>query len=40
MTSSSAGLDLTPSSRALELREALIEFMNTEVFPSEVEYHR
>ncbi|WP_185995922.1 acyl-CoA dehydrogenase family protein [Nocardioides campestrisoli] len=35
----SAGLDLTPSPRAQELRERLIEFMNDEVFPAEAAYH-
>jgi acyl-CoA dehydrogenase len=34
-----AGLDLTPSPRARVLRERLVEFMNTEVFPAEAEYH-
>lgn len=34
-----SGLDLTPSPRAQELREALVDFMNTEVFPAEASYH-
>src|SRR5690606_35850281 len=34
-----AELDLRPSPRAVELREALIDFMNEHVFPAEAEYH-
>lgn len=34
-----AGLDLTPSPRALELRASLVEFMNDHVFPAEADYH-
>lgn len=33
------GLDLTPSPRAQQLREELLVFMNTEVFPAEAGYH-
>ncbi|MFW6775248.1 acyl-CoA dehydrogenase family protein [Nocardioides sp. CPCC 205120] len=33
-----AGLDLTPSPRARELRATLVEFMNEHVFPAEAEY--
>lgn len=34
-----AGLELTPSDRARELRGDLVEFMNEHVFPAETEYH-
>jgi acyl-CoA dehydrogenase len=34
-----AGLDLTPSPRARELRAELVDFMNSEVFPAEHAYH-
>ncbi|WZH52007.1 MAG: acyl-CoA dehydrogenase family protein [Nocardioides alkalitolerans] len=34
-----AGLDLTPSPRARELRASLVEFMNEHVFPAEASYH-
>ncbi|MDQ1103687.1 acyl-CoA dehydrogenase family protein [Nocardioides zeae] len=34
-----AGLDLTPSPRAQELRASLVEFMNEHVFPAEADYH-
>ncbi len=34
-----AGLDLTPSPRARELRASLVEFMNEHVFPAEAGYH-
>lgn len=33
------GLDLTPSARAEELRDELVDFMNNEVFPAEASYH-
>jgi len=34
-----AGLDLTPSPRAQEMRASLVEFMNDHVFPAEAAYH-
>ncbi|WP_051218353.1 acyl-CoA dehydrogenase family protein [Nocardioides insulae] len=34
-----AGLDLTPSAKARELRAELVDFMNTRVFPAEAAYH-
>ncbi|WP_052068078.1 acyl-CoA dehydrogenase family protein [Rhodococcoides fascians] len=34
-----AGLNLTPSPRAREVRAELVNFMNTEVFPAESVYH-
>lgn len=40
MTTITSGLDLTPSPRALELRENLVEFMNDHVFPAEAAYHQ
>lgn len=33
-----ASLDLRPSAKALELREKLVEFMHSHVFPAEAEY--
>ncbi|RRQ26809.1 acyl-CoA dehydrogenase [Rhodococcus sp. Eu-32] len=35
-----ASLDLRPSARALELRETLVDFMHTHVFPAEHEYEK
>lgn len=35
-----ATLDLRPSARALELRESLVEFMHSHVFPAEHDYER
>ncbi|OZF06295.1 acyl-CoA dehydrogenase family protein [Rhodococcoides fascians] len=35
-----ASLDLRPSETALRLRESLVEFMHTHVFPAEAEYER
>ena len=35
-----ASLDLRPSAKALELRESLVDFMHTHVFPAEYEYER
>src|SRR3546814_3223441 len=34
-----AGLQLTPSPKAQELRAKLVDFMNDEVFPAEAAYH-
>ncbi|WP_019749711.1 acyl-CoA dehydrogenase family protein [Rhodococcus erythropolis] len=35
-----ASLDLRPSAKALELRETLVDFMHTHVFPAEHEYEK